>query len=100
LNLGVALKDNNDDWSRLFNGNPPFGRGLAIALYGVAGGLGATGMVAGFKRTTACREAKAALLQREIDAPVVVPHRPPRPDAGVDAEVDTPAPDAAPDAPP
>jgi hypothetical protein len=63
-NLIAAAASSDQQWSDLFNGNPPLSRGAAIPLYAVVAALGAAGMYYGYTRTSECREAKEEVAGR------------------------------------
>ncbi len=100
LNLGVATRDNDQQWNDLFGGNPPIARTTAIPLYAAATVIAVGSAVTGFLRVDDCRTAKDAMAER---------WKPP-PDAAVpppDAAMQEAEPDAAdrqdaapPDSPP
>ena len=64
-NLVFALAQSNTEWDEQFAPNDaPFSRKAGIGLYSGFAALGAAGLIYGFTRTNACRQAKAEWMAR------------------------------------
>ena len=104
VNLGIAVKDTNQDWNDIYKNSPPFSRKTGGIVYAVLAAVGAGGAYYGFSRTTACRDAKADLATRQMNRPPPAapgwppPVEPTPPAPPVTPTVPPPEPPATPDA--
>jgi hypothetical protein len=68
LNLIVAAGETDQDWARIFNGNPPFERSTAVPIYAIAAAVELGSAIYGYSVTGSCRAAKAKVRdERGVD---------------------------------